>query len=176
MPYSQANLQSPTLFQQVRLQSTSQTTTFQTMHISPLLLLALGTVALTLQTNNTTTITSPSLLQKRASYPWIDWFEDDDGTCASREGGDSDDGEFTEMRAGRCVPFSSATSRVGGSWGADFDSITSFWAFENEDCTGTVKQKVQRKGSEAGFCFTSNCLNGYDEANPCYFQSVRGNW
>ncbi|KAM0796978.1 hypothetical protein BDR22DRAFT_865119 [Usnea florida] len=147
------------------------------MHISPLLLLALGTVALTLPTsNNTTTNTSLPLLSKRASYPWIDWFEDDDGTCASREGGDSDDAEFTEMRAGSCVPFSSATSRVGGSWGADFYSITSFWAFENEDCTGTVKQKVQRKGSEAGFCFTSDCLNGYDEANPCYFQSVRGNW
>lgn len=148
------------------------------MHISPLLLLSLSTLALSLPTNTTTlTTASPSPFQKRASYPWIDWFADDDGTCASREGGeDSADENFTEMKAGQCVPFSSATTRVGGSWGADFDAIGSFWAFENGDCTGAVKQTVQRKGKENGFCFTMACEDGYDLANPCYFQSVRGNW
>ena len=40
-------------------------------------------------------------------------------------------------------------SRVGGSWGAGSEhAIISFWAFENDDCTGAVKAKIQRNDGE----------------------------
>ena len=77
------------------------------------------------------------------------------------------------------MAFQPATSRVGGSWGAGSFEISSFWAFENDDCTGAVKAKILQKNGEAGFCFTLDtlgCQAGEDVGNPCYWNSVRGNW
>ena len=77
--------------------------------------------------------------------------------------------------------FSAVTGRVGGSWGAGSGhQISSFWAFENDDCTGAVKAEISRKGSEHGFCFdlksTLGCVLGWRRfGQSVLLNSARGN-
>lgn len=146
------------------------------MHTSPLIFLALGVVALALPTDNTV---DASLVEKRSSRPWMDSFDLDDVVCQDADGDTSDDPR-PFITAGSCQQFSAVTGRVGGSWGAGPGyQISSFWAFENDDCTGAVKAEISRKGSEHGFCFDLNaalgCVGGGDLDNPCFWNSVRGN-
>ena len=146
---------------------------FPNMHPTPLILLALGAVALA---HPTTDATDAPLLQKRSSRPWIDSYAPDDASCKVGDFATSVYGR-PFIQAGDCVPWSPYQMRVGGSWGAGAYGLKSFWAFENDDCTGPVKAEIGRKGGEHGFCFnlhTLGCRNG-DVDNPCYWQSVRGN-
>lgn len=146
------------------------------MHTSALICLVLSTIALAIPTNNTVNVHQ---IEKRSSRPWIQEFDLDDGPCqnsAGANGDDNDDRPF--IKAGDCEAFNPATGRVGGSWGAGFgDEISSFQAFENDDCTGAVKATIGRHHDEAGFCFTLDtlgCVDGEDVGNPCYWQSVKG--
>lgn len=146
------------------------------MHLTPLILLALGALALASPTATNTTDTTP-VLEKRSSRPWIDSYEPDDGSCQDGDFANSQMYERPFIQSGDCVNWNPYHSRVGGSWGAGIYGLKSFWAFEGENCTGNVHAKIDRKGSEHGFCFdleTLGCLEG-DDVNPCYWQSVRGN-
>lgn len=144
------------------------------MYISPLILLALGTAALALPTDNTI---DASLIEKRSARPWLDSFDDDDGSCLDPTG-DSSDNYRPFIEAGDCVQYQPEEGRVGGSWGAGIYSISSFWAFEGINCTGDVQAKISRTDGQAGFCFplsSLGCQPGKDVGNPCYWNSVRGN-
>ena len=144
------------------------------MHTFPLLLLALGAAALAAPTNNTA---DASLIEKRSSRPWIDSFDVDDGSCLDANG-EEDEDPRPFITAGTCQPFQPVVNRVGGSWGAGSYAISSFWAFENDDCTGKVRAVIPRKNGEHGFCFTLeslNCVGGGDLDDPCFWNSVRGN-
>lgn len=144
------------------------------MHSSPLLFLALATVALALPTSDTVGAT---LIEKRSSRPWLDSFDLDDVICQDPDGDTSDDPR-PFIQAGECVTFQPATGRVGGSWGAGGFAISGFWAFENDDCTGSVKANITQKNREQGFCFDLDilgCQAGEDLSNPCFWNSVRGN-
>lgn len=138
-----------------------------------LILLALTTSALAIPT----TTTLP--LQKRTSRPWIQEFDYDDIPCQNTAGANGDDdADRPFITSGDCNPFSPATGRVGGSWGAGKgDAISGFTAYENEDCTGAVKAVIGRHRGEKGFCFTLDtlgCVDGEDVGNPCFWGSVRG--
>lgn len=149
------------------------------MHISfPIMFLACGVAALALPTNTNNNTVNASLISKRWSRPWLDSFDPDDGTCQDADGDTSDDPR-PFITAGSCQQFQPATGRVGGSWGAGSGyALSSFWAFENDDCTGAVKAKIARKGGEHGFCFALDslgCVGGGDLDNPCFWNSVMGN-
>lgn len=144
------------------------------MYALPLILLVLGTAALALPTNNTIEV---SLLEKRVAIPWLKDYDDDDGSCLDLSGDTSSDAR-PNTRSGKCEPYQPQTGRVGGSWGAGMYKISSFWAFENSDCTGAVKARINQTDGEAGFCFPLSilgCVPGEDVGNPCYWNSVRGN-
>ena len=139
------------------------------MHISSLLFLALGAIALAQPTNNTT---DTSVIEKRSSRPWIESFDTDDTECKIDDGG-----VRPFIVAGDCQPFYPYYLRVGGSWGAGTYGLSSFTTYENDDCTGPVKATINRKGKEHGFCFdlhTLGCQNG-DVDNPCFWNGIRGN-
>ena len=144
------------------------------MHTFPLILLALGTAALALPSNNPP---NGSLIEKRWSRPWMTSFDDDDVVCRDPTGDTSDDPRIF-ISASNCMVFQPADVRVGGSWGAGLFEIGSFTAFENADCTGAVKAVIKRKDGEAGFCFLLSvlgCQPGEDLGNPCFWNSVQGN-
>ena len=143
------------------------------MHTSSLISLVLAAVTLALPTDNTTHVSFP--IEKRASRPWLDSFDVDDINCRDANGDTADDYR-PFLQAGQCHSFQPAESRLGGSWGAGHFGIGSFWAYENDDCTGKVKAQITRKNKENGFCFTLDtlgCKNG-DVDNPCYWNSVMG--
>lgn len=144
------------------------------MHISPLIFLAFATAGLALPTTNDSV--DAAVIEKRWSRPWLDSFDADDGSCTDPNGDNSDDPR-PFLTSGSCQVFQPEADKVGGSWGAGKYSISSFSAFENPDCTGAVKAKISRKGSEHGFCFnldTLNCVDGEDLGNPCFWNSVMG--
>lgn len=143
------------------------------MRTSYLILLALGTVTLAIPTTDTT---DPSLIEKRSSRPWLDSFDSDDVVCQDPTN-DTATNYRPFIEAGDCQAYQPYSERIGGSWGAGSFSISNFWAFENDDCTGPVKARINRKGHEHGFCFpleSLGCSNG-DLDNPCFWNSVRGN-
>lgn len=146
------------------------------MQTSVLFCLALGAIALAIPTNNTIDANS---IAKRSSRPWIQEFDLDDVPCQNATGANGDDNYNRPfIKLGDCGAFNPQTGRVGGSWGAGSgDEISSFQAFENDDCTGAVKAIIGRHNDEAGFCFTMDtlgCVDGEDVGNPCYWQSVKG--
>ena len=149
------------------------------MHTSTLILLALGTLALAIPTNNNNNTITAYPIQKRNSRPWIQEFDYDDVPCQNTAGANGDDNDNRPfIVSGDCEPFNPATGRVGGSWGAGKgDEISIFTAYENDDCTGAVKAIIPRHNDEAGFCFTLDtlgCVDGEDVGNPCFWLSVRG--
>ncbi|CAF9915125.1 hypothetical protein IMSHALPRED_002350 [Imshaugia aleurites] len=146
------------------------------MQLSPLILLALASITLALPTNDNAT--HASLIEKRSSRPWLTSFDDDDSTCKPVSGEVDDDRPF--ITAGTCVAYEPEYDQLGGSWGAGEYSISSWSAFENDDCTGAVKTMTTRKKNEHGFCFALSSLgcdpNGEEDlGNPCFWRSVQGN-
>ena len=144
------------------------------MHTFSLLLLfaLMGASALAHPTYDNNDNSTKGALEKRSSRPWLESFDTDDTSCKT-----DDDGNRPFIVAGSCQAFQPYELRVGGSWGAGTYGLSSFTAYENDDCTGAVKAVIKRKGKENGFCFNLHslgCQDG-DVDNPCFWNGVRGN-